>query len=46
MQQPKMFLLQVTQLVDALLKEFYDISLLPWNCNLNLPFSLVCLYKS
>lgn len=46
MQQPKMFLLQVTQLLDALFKESYDISLQLWNCDLYLPFSLVCVYKS
>lgn len=40
MQQPKMFLLQVTLLLYALFKESYDISLLLCNCNLHHPFSL------
>lgn len=40
MQQLKMFLPQVTQLLYALFKESYDISLLLCSCNLYCTFSL------
>jgi len=46
MQQPKMFLLQLTQLFYALFKESYDISLLLCKCSLYHPFSLAFFHKS
>lgn len=47
MQQPEVFLLHVTQLLYALFRESYDISLPLCSCNFYLPFSLAFFfYKS